>query len=66
MAHDLAVVKSGVGMVSATDTYALAYNFAAVPEPSTLWLLPCALGLLLLRRKTAPHSGCARSNQAYL
>jgi hypothetical protein len=52
--YDLAVVKSGSNLVSATDTYALAFDFTPVPEPSTLWLLipGCAL-ILLLHRKPA-------------
>jgi hypothetical protein len=50
--YDLAVTKSATAMVSQTDTYALAYNFETVPEPSTaLLLLPGAALLALARRR---------------
>jgi hypothetical protein len=38
-------INSGGSVVSGSDTYALAYNFAPVPEPSVSWL--AAPGLLL-------------------
>jgi len=58
--YDLVVTKeggtsisgSGGTVVSAAETYALAFNFAPVPEPSTGWLLvPGLAGLNVLRRK---------------
>jgi len=58
--YDLAVLKNGGEsvdfnngtVVSATETYALAYNFIAVPEPSTVSLLmPAGAAALLWRGK---------------
>lgn len=50
--YDLAVVKSGSAVVSATDTYALAFDFAPVPEPASIWLiLAGALTVLASRRE---------------
>jgi hypothetical protein len=49
--YDLVVEKSGSNVVSAADTYALAFNFAPVPEPAVVWLLPAGAGLAFLGRK---------------
>jgi hypothetical protein len=54
--YDLAVVKSGSNIVTPTDTYALAFNFAQVPEPATPWLLLPAVALFLIRHKHARPS----------
>jgi len=54
--YDLAVVKSSSNMVSLSDTYALAFNFAPAPEPSVISLTLPALTLLLLFRKSRPQS----------
>jgi hypothetical protein len=58
--YDIVVAKNGGtssstggSVVSASDTYALAFNFAAVPEPSADWLLIPGFGLLLWNRKIA-------------
>jgi len=58
--YDLVVLKnggtplSGGGtVVSPSETYALAFNFAPIPEPSTFLLLSAALPLLTLLRKPA-------------
>ncbi|MGA3171004.1 MAG: S8 family serine peptidase [Chthoniobacteraceae bacterium] len=44
--YDLAVVKSGSNAVSTSDTYALAFNFAPVPEPSAGLLLAPGIAIL--------------------
>jgi hypothetical protein len=52
--YDLAVVKSGSAVVSATDTYALAFAITPVPEPATLRLLTIAFAVLAsLRRRSS-------------
>ncbi len=60
-AYDLEVLKPGGTMVSNAETYALAYNFVAAPEPSCALLLTAALGLALLapryRRRIHTTSG---------
>jgi hypothetical protein len=50
--YDLAVVKSGSAVVSATDTYALAFDFAPVPEPGAPWLaMAGGVAVIVSRRK---------------
>ncbi len=51
--YDLQVLKLGGTMVSSGETYALAYDFVAAPEPSCLPLLALGLGVPLMIRRRA-------------
>lgn len=60
--YDLEVVKLGAAEVSATETYAMAYNFtgfgqSSIPEPSALAMLGIGMGILLIHRRRRPHPG---------
>ena len=60
--YDLEVVKLGAAEVSATETYAMAYNFtgfgqSSIPEPSALAMLGIGMGILLVHRRRRPPVG---------
>jgi hypothetical protein len=58
--YDLEVYKNGgipgVTDVSNTETYAMAFDFTPVPEPSSALLL-CGVSLVLLKRQRRPRPG---------
>ena len=59
--YDVEVLKHGASTISDAETYALAYNFVATPEPGTGLMVLCgATGLLRRRRRTydARRTGC--------
>lgn len=49
--YDLQVLSHGGTIVSPTETYALAYNFAATPEPASGLMIVCGLGWVMGRRR---------------
>lgn len=55
--YDLEVFKSSLGAVTGRETYALAFNFTAVPEPSSLLLLGLGAPAILLVRQLHQKSG---------
>lgn len=67
--YDLAVVKSGSNIVSTSDTYALAFNFAPVPEPPAGALVAAGVALLLIpalkRRSCSSPTTCTRSARSF-
>jgi hypothetical protein len=49
--YDLEVLSHGGTIVSPTETYALAYSFAATPEPASGVIMICGLSCIMFRRR---------------
>jgi hypothetical protein len=61
-----APISDGGPVVSSSETYALAFNFAPVPEPSARWLLLPSLAFLLIRHRKTAREFASRGNRRIL